>query len=130
MLIALAFGFSRSLGLIVLFGVLLRLMFILLNIITWFYMSGRYPTRVRAFDTDAALVVALIGASVVPLATGAIFDTAGGPERARRSALRNRCDSLRGHRFAREGDSWMPTSWPRMHRWLVDRRTRSIDAVG
>src|SRR5579884_3285253 len=76
-LIALAFGFSRSLGLIVLFGALLQLMFILLNTTTWVYTPEQYPTRIRAFGTGAAVVVALIGASVVPLVAGAIFDTAG-----------------------------------------------------
>ncbi|HZV49611.1 MAG TPA: MFS transporter [Candidatus Dormibacteraeota bacterium] len=76
-LIALAFGFSRSLGLIVLFGALLQLMFILLNTTTWVYTPEQYPTRIRAFGTGAAVVVALIGASVVPLVAGAIFDVAG-----------------------------------------------------
>jgi putative MFS transporter len=76
-LIALAFGFSRSLGLIVLFGALLQLMFILLNTTTWVYTPEQYPTRVRAFGTGAAVVVGLIGASVVPLIAGSIFDAAG-----------------------------------------------------
>lgn len=74
---ALAFGFSRSLVAIVLLGTLLQLLFILLNTTTWIYTPEQYPTRVRAFGTGAAVVVGLVGASLMPLIGGGLFDRAG-----------------------------------------------------
>jgi putative MFS transporter len=76
-LVAIGFGVSSSTALILIFGAVLQLMFILLNTTTWVWAPELYPTRVRAFGTGAAVTVALVAASVMPLAAGAIFDASG-----------------------------------------------------
>lgn len=75
--VAIAFGASGSLGLIIAFGALLQLMFILLNTTTWIWAPELYPTRVRAFGTGAAVTVALVAASIMPLIVGVVFDRVG-----------------------------------------------------
>ncbi len=75
--VAIGFGMSSQLGAILVLGGLLQLMFILLNTTTWVWAPELYPTRVRAFGTGAAVTVALLGASLIPLAAGIIFDAAG-----------------------------------------------------
>jgi MFS family permease len=75
--VAIAFGTASSLGLIIVLGGLLQLMFILLNTTTWVWAPELYPTRVRAFGTGASVTVALVAASLVPLLAGVIFDAAG-----------------------------------------------------
>ena len=76
--VAIAFGASNQLALILLLGGLLQLMFILLNTTTWVWAPELYPTRVRAFGTGTSVTVALVSASLVPYFAGVIFD-AGGP---------------------------------------------------
>lgn len=75
--VALGFGASSQVGAILILGGILQLMFILLNTTTWVWAPELYPTRVRAFGTGAAVTVALVSASLVPLLAGAIFDAAG-----------------------------------------------------
>jgi len=75
--VAIGFGMSSQLGAILVLGGLLQLVFILLNTTTWVWAPELYPTRVRAFGTGAAVTVALLGASLIPLAAGIIFDAAG-----------------------------------------------------
>ena len=76
--VAIAFGASNQLALILLLGGMLQLMFILLNTTTWVWAPELYPTRVRAFSTGTSVTVALVSASLVPYFAGVIFD-AGGP---------------------------------------------------
>jgi putative MFS transporter len=76
-LVAVAFGSSSQLGLILILGGLLQLMFILLNTTTWVWAPELYPTRVRAFGTGASVTVALVSASLTPLLAGIIFDAGG-----------------------------------------------------
>lgn len=76
-LVAIGFGMSSQLGAILILGGLLQLMFILLNTTTWVWAPELYPTRVRAFGTGAAVTVALLGASFIPLLAGIIFDASG-----------------------------------------------------
>jgi MFS family permease len=76
-LVAIAFGTSGQLGLILTLGGLLQLMFILLNTTAWVWAPELYPTRVRAFGTGASVTVALVAASLVPLLAGVIFDAGG-----------------------------------------------------
>ena len=75
--VAIAFGASASLAMILVLGGLLQLMFILLNTTAWVWAPELYPTRVRAFGTGASVTVALLAASLVPLLAGMIFDAAG-----------------------------------------------------
>ncbi len=75
--VAVAFGVSSNLAMILVLGGLLQLMFILLNTTTWVWAPELYPTRVRAFGTGASVTVALVSASVVPLLAGVIVDAAG-----------------------------------------------------
>jgi MFS family permease len=72
-MVAVVFGQSHSSGMVIVFGALLQLMFMLLNTTTWLFAPELYPTRVRAFGTGASVVVALIGASVMPYVSGAVF---------------------------------------------------------
>ena len=53
----------------------MQLMFILLNTSTWLYSPELYPTRVRAFGTGAAVVVALVSATLTPLIAGPLFSS-------------------------------------------------------
>jgi putative MFS transporter len=76
-LVAVTFGSSSQLGLILILGGLLQLMFILLNTTTWVWAPELYPTRVRAFGTGASVTVALLAASLAPLLGGIIFDRGG-----------------------------------------------------
>lgn len=75
--VAIAFGTSSSAALIILFGGLLQLMFILLNTTTWIWAPELYPTRVRAFGTGLSVTIALISASIMPVIAGALFDAGG-----------------------------------------------------
>jgi MFS family permease len=75
--VAVAFGTSANLAMILVLGGLLQLMFILLNTTTWVWAPELYPTRVRAFGTGASVTVALVAASLVPLLAGIIVDAAG-----------------------------------------------------
>lgn len=75
--VALLYAVVRSTELILLFGALMQLMFILLNTTTWLYAPELYPTRIRAFGTGTSVVVALIGASVMPYLAGLIFGASG-----------------------------------------------------
>jgi MFS family permease len=75
--VAIAFAASGTTALILLFGALLQLMFILLNTTTWIWAPELYPTRVRAFGTGAAVTIALISASLTPFIAGLVFDAAG-----------------------------------------------------
>jgi MFS family permease len=75
--VAVAFGASTNLAMILVLGGLLQLMFILLNTTTWVWAPELYPTRVRAFGTGASVTVALVAASLIPLLAGIIFDAAG-----------------------------------------------------
>lgn len=72
--VALLYSAVNTVVLILLVGALLQLMFILLNTTTWLYAPELYPTRVRAFGTGTSVVVALIGASVMPYIAGKIFE--------------------------------------------------------
>ncbi|MGH3501442.1 MAG: MFS transporter [Nocardioidaceae bacterium] len=72
--VAIGFGVSNQVGLILALGGLLQLMFILLNTTTWVYTPELYPTRVRAFGTGAAVTVGLASASLTPLLAGVLFD--------------------------------------------------------
>jgi MFS family permease len=76
-LVAIAFGTSANLAMILVLGGLLQLMFILLNTTTWVWAPELYPTRVRAFGTGASVTVALVSASLIPVLAGAIVDAAG-----------------------------------------------------
>ncbi len=71
--VAALFAVAKSASLILIFGALLQFMFILLNTTTWLYAPELYPTRIRAFGTGASVVVALIGASLMPYVGGSIF---------------------------------------------------------
>lgn len=73
-LVAALFAISRSTSLILILGALLQFMFILLNTTTWLYAPELYPTRIRAFGTGASVVVALIGASIMPYIGGSVFE--------------------------------------------------------
>jgi len=75
--VAVLYAVVGTTTLILLFGALMQLMFILLNTTTWLYAPELYPTRVRAFGTGSSVVVALIGASVMPYAAGSILDATG-----------------------------------------------------
>ncbi len=74
--VAVLYAGVGSSGLILVVGALMQLMFILLNTTTWLYAPELYPTRVRAFGTGSSVVVALIGASVMPYIAGKVFDAA------------------------------------------------------
>ncbi|MBA2559742.1 MAG: MFS transporter [Propionibacteriales bacterium] len=76
-IVAIAFGASSGMASIIVFGALLQMMFILLNTTTWIWAPEIYPTRVRAFGTGSAVTVALVGASLIPFAGGAVFDAYG-----------------------------------------------------
>lgn len=76
-LVAIAFGTSANLAMILVLGGLLQLMFILLNTTTWVWAPELYPTRVRAFGTGASVTVALVSASLIPLLAGVIVDASG-----------------------------------------------------
>jgi putative MFS transporter len=76
-LVAIAFGTSANLAMILVLGGLLQLMFILLNTTTWVWAPELYPTRVRAFGTGASVTVALVAASLIPLLAGVIVDATG-----------------------------------------------------
>ena len=77
--VAVLYSSVGSTTLVLLVGALMQLMFILLNTTTWLYAPELYPTRVRAFGTGSSVVVALVGASVIPYIAGGIFDAAGVP---------------------------------------------------
>lgn len=73
--IALLFSAAHGHTAILLLGGLMQLMFILLNTSTWLYSPELYPTRVRAFGTGAAVVVALVSATLTPLIAGPLFSS-------------------------------------------------------
>lgn len=76
-IVAIGFGTSASLAMVLLLGGVLQLMFILLNTTTWVWAPELYPTRVRAFGTGASVTVGLVSASLIPLVAGIIFDAVG-----------------------------------------------------
>lgn len=71
--VAAIFAISKSASLILILGALLQFMFIMLNTTTWLYAPELYPTRIRSFGTGASVVVALLGASIMPYIGGSIF---------------------------------------------------------
>ena len=77
--VAMLYSQVGSTTLILLVGALMQLMFILLNTTTWLYAPELYPTRVRAFGTGSSVVVALVGASIMPYIAGSILDAVGVP---------------------------------------------------
>lgn len=71
--VAVLFTIAKVAFLILIIGALLQFMFILLNTTTWLYAPELYPTRIRAFGTGASVVVALLGATIMPYVSGAVF---------------------------------------------------------
>ncbi len=78
--VAMLYSSVGSTTLVLLVGALMQLMFILLNTTTCLYAPELYPMRVRAFDTGSCVVVALVGASIIPYLAGSILDAAGVPD--------------------------------------------------
>ncbi|GAA1325428.1 MFS transporter [Pseudonocardia xinjiangensis] len=74
--VVVAIVFATS-PMVLVFGGLLQLMFILLNTTTFIWATELYPTRIRAFGTGAMVTVLLLSASLVPLLAGVIVDAAG-----------------------------------------------------
>jgi putative MFS transporter len=77
LVISLAFAYSTGIGLILLFGALLQVMFMILNTTTWIWAPELYPTRVRAFGTGAAVTIAQLSGTLTPFLAGALFDKFG-----------------------------------------------------
>jgi MFS family permease len=71
------FGFARSSGWVIVFGLLTALMFMLLNTTVWMYNPELYPTRLRGIGTGVGTTVGLCSAALFPLAAAALLDGTG-----------------------------------------------------